>query len=77
MRAILALGILVALTVSASAGTAHHRRHAAPATQTFAPQLTPRAAESFGYVPYSAPYSGGSPYSGGYTDIYQAMHWGG
>ncbi|QOZ55045.1 hypothetical protein XH90_29435 [Bradyrhizobium sp. CCBAU 53338] len=75
MRAILALGILVALTASASAGTAHHRRHAAPATQTFAPRLTPRAAESFGYMPYAAPYS--APYSGGYTDIYQAMHWGG
>ncbi len=71
MRAILALGILVALTASASAGTAHHKRHAA--TQTFAPYLTPRAAESYGYVPYS----GGSPYTGGYTDVYQAMHWGG
>ena len=38
MRTILALGILVALTASASAGTANHKRHAAPATQTFAPK---------------------------------------
>ena len=77
MRAILALGILVALTASASAGTAHHRHHAAPATQTFAPRLTPRAAESLGYVPYAAPYSGGSSYSSGYPDTAQIMHWGG
>lgn len=57
MRTILALGILVALTASASAGTVHHKRHAAPATQTFAPRLTPRAAGGFAYVPYAAPYS--------------------
>jgi len=69
MRAILALGILVALTASASAGTAHHKRHAAPAT-TFAPYITPHAAESFGYVPYSAP-----SYSGGISNPYQ--NWGG
>ena len=73
MRAILALGILVALTASASAGTAHHKRHAAPATRTFAPQLTPRAAAGLAYVPYAAPYS--APV--GYTDPYQAQHWGG
>ena len=74
MRAILALGILVALTASASAGTANHKRHAARATQTFAPQVTPRAAEGFAYVPsYAAPYSS----SGGYSDPYQSQHWGG
>lgn len=57
MRTILALGVLVALTASASAGTVHHRRHVAPASQTFAPQLTPRAAEGFAYVPRPLPYS--------------------
>ena len=71
MRAILALGLLVALTASASAGTANHRRHTARATQTFAPQITPRAAEGFAYVP--APYSGPV----GYSDPYQSQHWGG
>jgi hypothetical protein len=71
MRPILALGILVALTASASAGTANHRRHATPATQTFAPYVSPRAAEGFAYVP--APYS--APV--GYSDPYQSQHWGG
>jgi hypothetical protein len=71
MRTILALGILVALTASASAGTANHKRHAAPATQTFAPQLTPRAAGGFAYVPYATPYS--APVG----DPYQSQHWGG
>ncbi|MDN3278153.1 hypothetical protein QWJ07_28080 [Frankia sp. RB7] len=73
MRAILALGILVALTASASAGTANHKRHVAPATQTFAPQVTPRAAAGFAYVPYAAPYSAPVEYS----DPYQSQHWGG
>lgn len=73
MRAILALGILVALTASASAGTANHKRHAAPATQTFAPRVTPRAAAGFAYVPYAAPYSAPVEYS----DPYQSQHWGG
>ena len=59
MRAILALGVLVALTASASAGTANHKRHTAPATQTFAPQITPRAAGGFAYVP--APILGTGP----------------
>jgi hypothetical protein len=71
MRAILALGLLVALTASASAGTVHHKRHTAPAAQSFAPQLTPRAAEGFASVPYAAPYSG----SVGYSNPYQ--NWGG
>jgi hypothetical protein len=74
MRAILALGILVALTASASAGTANHKRHAARATQSFAPQITPRAAEGFAYVPYAAPYSSSGGYGG---DPYQSQHWGG
>ena len=73
MRAILALGVLVALTASASAGTANHKRHTAPATQTFAPQITPRAAGGFAYVPYAAPYSAPVEYS----DPYQSQHWGG
>ncbi|MET3908252.1 hypothetical protein ABID59_002598 [Bradyrhizobium sp. S3.3.6] len=73
MRAILALGILVALTVSASAGTTNHKRHAASATQTFAPRLTPRAARGFAYVPHAAPYS--APV--GHGDPYQSQHWGG
>ena len=71
MRAILALGVLVALTASASAGTANHKRHAAPATQTFAPHITPRAAGGFAYVP--APYSAPVEYS----DPYRSQHWGG
>lgn len=73
MRAILALGILVALTASASAGTANHKRHAAPATQTFAPHVTPRAAAGFAYVPNAAPYS--APV--GYSDPYRSQRWGG
>ncbi|WP_156526871.1 hypothetical protein [Bradyrhizobium sp.] len=73
MRTILALGILVALTASASAGTANHKRHVAPATQSFTPHVTPRAAAGFAYVPYAAPYSS----SGGYSDPYQSQHWGG
>jgi len=71
MRTILALGILVALTASASAGTAHHRRHPASATQTFAPQVTPRAAAGFAYVPYAAPHSAPVEYSEPYKN------WGG
>ncbi|MBR0712581.1 hypothetical protein [Bradyrhizobium liaoningense] len=71
MRTILALGILVALTASASAGTVQHRRHAAPAAQNFAPKLTPRAAEGYAYVPYAAPYSAPA----GYGNPYQ--NWGG
>ena len=70
MRAILALGILAALTASASAGTANHKRHAA---QTFAPQVTPRAAAGFARVPYAAPYSAPVEHS----DPYQSQHWGG
>lgn len=71
MRTILALGVLVALTASASAGTVHHRRHVAPAGQTFAPQLTPRAAEGFAYVPRPVPYSAPVEYSNPY------QNWGG
>jgi hypothetical protein len=73
MRAILALSILVALTASASAGTASHKRHPAPSAKAFAPQVTPRAAEGFAYVPHATPYSAPVPYS----DPYQAQHWGG
>ncbi|SFO27611.1 hypothetical protein SAMN05216330_102505 [Bradyrhizobium sp. Ghvi] len=72
MRAILALGILVALAASASAGTASHKRHLAPSTKAFVPHLTPRAAAGFGYAP-AAPYS--APV--GYSDPYQSQHWGG
>ncbi|MCP3386370.1 MULTISPECIES: hypothetical protein [unclassified Bradyrhizobium] len=73
MRTILALGVLVALTASASAGTVHHRRHVAPAGQTFAPQLTPRAAEGFAYVPRPVPYSSSTPDE--YSNRYP--YWGG
>jgi hypothetical protein len=73
MRSILVLGLLVALTTSASAGTVHHKRHAAPATQTFAPYVTPRAAAGFAYAPYRAPSS--APVE--YTDPYRSQHWGG
>jgi hypothetical protein len=67
MRTILALGVLVALTASASAGTVRHRGHVAPA----APQLTPRAAEGYAYVPRPVPYSAPVEYSNPY------QNWGG
>ncbi|WP_140981363.1 hypothetical protein [Bradyrhizobium guangdongense] len=71
MRTILALGLLVALTATVSAAPVHHKRHAAPAAQTFAPQLTPRAAEGYAYVPYSTPYSAPANYGNPY------QNWGG
>lgn len=71
MRAILALGVLVALTAPVSAGTVHHRHHVGRAGQTFVPRLTPRAAEGFAYAPRRVPYSAPVEYSNPY------QNWGG
>jgi hypothetical protein len=48
MRAILALGLLITLSASADAATAHHRRHA-----TVGPNqgYSQRAASGFAYAP--------------------------
>ena len=49
MRAILALGLLITLSASADAATAHHRRHHAVvnSTQVF----TPGVRSGFAYAP--------------------------
>ena len=66
MRYILALGLLIALSASADAATAHHRRHAVvDSTQGF----TPGVRSGFAYAPggpaapyndYNEPYNGAS-----------------
>jgi hypothetical protein len=66
MRYILALGLLITLSASADAATAHHRRHAVvDSTQGF----TPAVRSGFAYAPggpaapyndYNEPYYGAS-----------------
>lgn len=64
MRAIVALGLLITLSASADAATAHHRRHAlASPTQVF----TPGVRSGFAYAPagLAAPYNDyNEPYPG-------------
>ena len=64
MRAILALGLLIALCASADAATAHHRRHVSPNHG-----FTPAVRSGFAYAPagpaapyndYNEPYPGAS-----------------
>jgi hypothetical protein len=62
MRYILALGLLITLSASADAATAHHRRHAVvDSTQGF----TPAVRSGFAYAPGGPPYNDyNEPYYG-------------